>query len=420
MKQSSKYLLALVPLLLIGGILYYFSDIVAYVVIAWIVSMVGAPFVRFFNKKLKPGLSATITLAIFALLFVLLISLFVPTIVQQARNLAGIDYNALATSLEEPINDWNTWLVDKGLIESADEAIDSPAKEELRVDDRIQAELIEVDRLLKEGGDTTTTTQVTVLINVQPESSHSHDTEEVASQDFFETIQSGVLKYLNPAQIPALFGSVFGFFSNFLIAIMSIFFISFFFLKENGLFDSMITSFVPDEYVGKTLDAVNNSSKMLVRYFIGVIFQITLITLFVSMLLSILGVKNALLIGFFAALMNVIPYLGPLFGAAFAILITISSNLELSFYTEMLPLIGKVIAVFGIMQLLDNFILQPNIFSRSVKAHPLEIFIIVLVGAKLGGILGMVLAIPAYTVLRVVAKEFLSGFKIVQSITKSI
>jgi len=73
-----------------------------------------------------------------------------------------------------------------------------------------------------------------------------------------------------------------------------------------------------------------------------------------------------------------------------------------------------------VMQLLDNFILQPNIFSKSVKAHPLEIFIVVLMGAKIGGIIGMVVAIPIYTVLRVLAKVFLSEFKVVQSITKGI
>jgi len=72
------------------------------------------------------------------------------------------------------------------------------------------------------------------------------------------------------------------------------------------------------------------------------------------------------------------------------------------------------------MQVMDNFILQPTIFGRSVKAHPLEIFIVVLIGAKLGGIGGMVLAIPTYTVLRVIGKVFFSEFKIVQSITKSL
>ena len=143
----------------------------------------------------------------------------------------------------------------------------------------------------------------------------------------------------------------------------------------------------------------------------------TIITIFVSVFLSILGIKNALLIGFFAALINVIPYLGPMIGAAFGVFITISSNLDLEFYNEMLPLLVKVVIVFASMQMLDNFLLQPFIFSNSVLAHPLEIFIIILVGAKLGGILGMVLAIPVYTVLRVVARVFLSEFKIVQKIT---
>ncbi|MDG1716593.1 MAG: AI-2E family transporter, partial [Saprospiraceae bacterium] len=94
--------------------------------------------------------------------------------------------------------------------------------------------------------------------------------------------------------------------------------------------------------------------------------------------------------------------------------------LALPFYDEMLPFLFKVMGVFMVMQLLDNFILQPNIFSKSVKAHPLEIFIVVLMGAKIGGIIGMVVAIPIYTVLRVLAKVFLSEFKVVQSITKGI
>jgi len=72
------------------------------------------------------------------------------------------------------------------------------------------------------------------------------------------------------------------------------------------------------------------------------------------------------------------------------------------------------------MQLLDNFVLQPTIYGKSVKAHPLEIFIVVLIGAKLGGILGMVLAIPMYTILRVLGKVFFSEFKIVQRITSTI
>ena len=156
---------------------------------------------------------------------------------------------------------------------------------------------------------------------------------------------------------------------------------------------------------------------MLTRYFGGIVIQMTIITVFVSGLLGVLGVENALLIGFFAALINVIPYVGPLIGAAFGLIITISSNLDLEFYTEMLPMLLKVGTVFGAMQMLDNFLLQPWIFSNSVMAHPLEIFIVILMGAQLNGIGGMVLAIPFYTVLRVIARVFLSEFRLVQKIT---
>ena len=119
-------------------------------------------------------------------------------------------------------------------------------------------------------------------------------------------------------------------------------------------------------------------------------------------------------------MINVIPYIGPIIGAMFGIFITISSNLDLSFYSEMLPMILWVMGAFAAMQMLDNFILQPYIFSTSVMAHPLEIFIIILVGAKIGGILGMVVAIPTYTVIRVIARSFLSEFKIVQRMTQNM
>lgn len=174
---------------------------------------------------------------------------------------------------------------------------------------------------------------------------------------------------------------------------------------------------VPNEYEQKVRESVAQITTMLSRYFGGITLQVFIITVFVSVALSLLGVKNALLIGFFAALINVIPYLGPVIGASFAIFITISSNLDLDFYTEMLPLILKVAGVFATMQLTDNFILQPYIFSNSVLAHPLEIFLVIMVGAKIGGVVGMILAIPGYTVIRVIASVFLSEFKIVQQVT---
>jgi predicted PurR-regulated permease PerM len=70
--------------------------------------------------------------------------------------------------------------------------------------------------------------------------------------------------------------------------------------------------------------------------------------------------------------------------------------------------------------LLDAFLIQPNLLGNSVKAHPLEIFLVILIFGTLGGIVGMLLAIPVYTILRVVAKEFLSEYKVVRELTNHL
>ena len=71
----------------------------------------------------------------------------------------------------------------------------------------------------------------------------------------------------------------------------------------------------------------------------------------------------------------------------------------------------KVVIVFSVVQVVDNMVLQPLIFSKSVKAHPLEIFVIIFAGAKMGGVLGMIAAIPVYTIMRVFIKELYDGYR---------
>ncbi len=412
-------------LVLILGVLAYFSDIVMYIILAWVVSMIGAPLMGFLKKYLGKTPSALITLFTFVIFFLALIWVFIPPLVNQTRNLAGIDYNKLINSLEEPINDWNQWLIDKGLLPQ-----DTIIPTSLDLDPIVEEpmnnyiERIELDTLLRGSKDSSSLKNIALVIHIKDDRNQDIAEEEPSDiqedDHFFDRLKKNIYSFLNPAKIPKIFGSIVGFFGNFAIAMMSILFISFFFLKEQGLFIRMLSAIVPDDYEYRTIHAVDESSKLLIRYFIGIVFQITIITLFVSLILSLLGIKNALLIGFFAALMNVIPYLGPILGASFGIIITISSNIGVPFYDDMLPMIVKLIMLFVAMQLFDNFIVQPTIFGKSVKAHPLEIFIIVLVGAKLGGVIGMVLAIPIYTVIRVLAKVFLSEFKIVQKITKSL
>lgn len=421
MKFNKNYLWGLIPLAVVGFLLYYFSDIVIYIILAWAVSMVGNPLMQFFRKYVNKNIAAGLTLATFVLILAFLISVFIPPLMTQARNLAQIDYTAVAKGLEEPVEDWKNWLEEKGLIEEELTSVPT-AVETAPTEEKVYAQWINLDSLKIARGDTTSLdgSQIAILINVDPDDDEDDSQKEIESKSFFEDVQGTILQFINPSRITGLFSSVVGFFGNLLIAIMSILFISFFFLKEQGLFDKILGSLVPNEYEGETVQAINESSQLLVRYFIGILAQITVITVVVSVGLTLMGINNALLIAFFAALMNVIPYVGPLFGATFGMIITISSHLDLPFYSGMLPMLLKVLIVFAIMQLLDNFVLQPTIFGRSVKAHPLEIFIVVLIGAKLGGILGMVVAIPAYTVLRVIGKVFFSEFKVVQRITQGL
>ncbi len=420
MKFNTRYIIAAVSLLVVGSILYFFREIVSYVVLAWVISMIGTPLVVFLRKYLGKNLAAAITLGLFFLGFTLLLYIFVPPLVTQVKNLSSIDYEKVLTSVEQPLSDWENWLIDKKLIVPKQQIPDSLSTDKL-ANNHIFDQQITVDNIVNPY-DSTVLKNINLYVKIDASGlvKDSKQNEVVQEVDFFEKLKSSIGYYINPKRIQGLFTSTVSAFGNIIVGIASVFFIAFFFLKEQGLFYNMIKAAVPNKYEDRTTQAIDHTSRLLIRYFSGVLLQMFFITLFVSIALSVLGVRNALLIGFFAAIMNVIPYIGPIIGASFALMITVSSNLDVDFYAIILPQLTKVVIVFALMQTLDNFILQPTIFSKSVKAHPLEIFLVVLIGAKIGGVLGMVLAIPVYTVLRVIAKVFLSEFKVVQQLTKNI
>jgi predicted PurR-regulated permease PerM len=166
-------------------------------------------------------------------------------------------------------------------------------------------------------------------------------------------------------------------------------------------------------------NVVQESSRVLTRYFTGLLIQVSCYALAVTIILVILGVDNALLIGAFGGIMIVIPYVGPIMGILFGCFITISSHLEMDF-NLVWPMLIKVLGTFGLVQILNDAFISTIIFSKSVQAHPLEIFVVILAAAKLGGIEGMVIGIPVYTVLRVVARIYFSQLKVVQRLTGSM
>ena len=124
--------------------------------------------------------------------------------------------------------------------------------------------------------------------------------------------------------------------------------------------------------------------------------------------------------GLILGIINVIPYVGPWLGLFIAIIMGVASHINQDINTVIIPLITYMIIVEAITHTIDNIVFQPVIFSNSVRAHPLEILVVVLASGFAAGIPGMIFGIPAYTVLRVFAREFFYNFKAVQKITSSL
>ena len=197
---------------------------------------------------------------------------------------------------------------------------------------------------------------------------------------------------------------------------------TFFFLKDEKMFTESIILLVPDKHVEAFRHALGSVRRLLMRYFIGITGQIICIIILVTLGLTIVGVgfRHSLLIGFMAGILNVIPYIGPLMGAILGIILGVATHLDMELYSELLPLVGYMILVFVIVQTADNVLFQPLIYSSSVNAHPMEIFLVILIAGSLAGITGMILAIPSYVVVRVFAKEFFNKFKVVKKLTEKI
>ena len=232
--------------------------------------------------------------------------------------------------------------------------------------------------------------------------------------------ESNLLSKIDYALIPNFLNSVISGLGSFSIGLFSVLFISFFFLKDSHLFENGVLTFIPDD---KELGWKNSSTKikdLLSRYFVGLIFQIIILFIIYTIGLLIIDAENAILIAFLCALLNLVPYVGPLVGAFIMLALTMTSNLGESFNDVILPKTFWVFVVFIIGQLIDNFASQPIIFSKSMKSHPLEIFLVILIAGILFGVMGLILAVPTYTAIKVILKEFLSENKIVKKLTKNL
>ena len=226
----------------------------------------------------------------------------------------------------------------------------------------------------------------------------------------FIRLRETIVEYLKGVNVSEIVNNLLLVTSSVLIGLLAVLFISFFFLYQKGILKRLILRGVPNAYFEVTITVLYKIDKLLTNYLLGLLIQMLAIFTIVSVGLSVFGVKYSLTIAVFAAVANLIPYIGPAMGAIFALLVGFSTNptrldgLEFIFVAE-------VAIVFAAAQLTDNILLQPIIFSRSVKAHPLEIFVAIFAGAALAGALGMIFAIPVYTVLRVSFTEIYDAYQ---------
>ena len=224
----------------------------------------------------------------------------------------------------------------------------------------------------------------------------------------------------NLASIPSLLNSLMSVVGSFSIGLFSVLFITFFFLKDSDIPPRIFHALTPDDKEAKISKSLKKINELLSRYFIGLIIQISILFTIYSFTLLLFDIRSAVVIAFLCALLNLIPYLGPLIGGVLMLLLTMTSSLEYDFQTHILPVTIYVLIGYIIAQLIDNFFSQPFIFSKSVKSHPLEIFLVIIIGGLLFGITGMVFAVPSYTVIKVILKEFLPENQIVKILTQGL
>lgn len=346
-------------LVFIVGSLYFLYEIqtvIIYLIIALIITLIGNPLMYFFKTRLK--FKNTLATVATLLVYILIISGFVMMFVPLISD-QGQNLSLLKTS-------------------------------------EIEKNVIQL------------TNQISVFLD-----SHHIDASRMLKE---ANITSKLNFYIIPNFLNALLGTI----SDFGIGLASVLFITFFFLKDKLLFINGAKKIIPDSHEDKILNSLHKINHLLSRYFIGLLLQLFIVFVLYLIVLLVFGIQNAIIIAFLCAVLNIIPYIGPLIASILAAMLTMLNNLGADFQTEVLPTTLYVLLGFWIVQIVDNNVSQPIIFSKSVSSHPLEIFLVILIAGFFSGILGMVIAVPLYTILKVVAKEFFPENSIVQLLTKNI
>ena len=370
-EKLAKYTLLAAGLAIIAILCWYFRSILAYILVAVVVSLIAKPVTGFLKKLKIKGRRAPDWLLTVLTLFVVMgimlsvILIIIPIISSIVKDISLVNIENAARNIAVPLAELNAFLSERFT--------------NLGPDFRIE---------------------ISILQEIQ--------------------------KIFDTSMFSSMIGSAASFLTNFGIGLFSVVFISFFFIKDDGLFTSIICALVPDKHEKTTEKAISDIGHLLSRYFIGVLLEIAGVAVvnFIGLwLIARLGVNAALGIAFMTGIFNVIPYVGPLLGGALGTVLgliikyTSSSPIGLDVNFWIFTII--LIAIFCFTQLIDNFLYQPVIYSTSIMAKPLEIFIVLLIVGHMGGPLAMIIAIPCYTVVRVIAFRFFGHVKAIRRLIPS-
>ncbi len=362
-------LLILITLALVFGVVWLIlqiTTILFYFIIAAIISIIGKPICDFLEHfkigkfKIPNALSSLITISVLFGIIFGIVKMFTPLVVEQTNNISNINTEQVAMGLQAQM-----------------EALDS------------------------------------LVVRFQD--------PNVPQQSVDQIINDNLKNWINVTSITHIFNNILGGLGNIIVALFSITFISFFFLRDEKLFYNIVMILTPTKFEPNAKRILQSSKKYLTRYFVGLIIQSLIVFILIAGGLLALGFgPNSWLIALFAGIINIIPYIGPIIGMLFGMFIGITTNLSVDPNFDITPMLIQLFILFQGVQLIDNFISQPIIYSNSIKAHPLEVFFVVLVFGSLAGVPGMIAAMPVYAFFRIIAKEFFSELKIVRKMTQGI
>lgn len=369
--KLAKYILLAAGVAMIGGLCWYFRSVLIYILIAVVVSLVAKPIMKQLQrlnikgKRLPDWFLAAFTLLTILVLFIALITMVVPIVSSIVKGISLSSIEQSARYVAEPLANFNE-----------------------------------------------------MLRQTFPKLGEGFRIEVAAVQE--------LQKMFNPAIFSSVIGSAASAVTSFGIGLFSVVFISFFFIKDDDTFTKIVTALVPDRHEKETAKAIADIGHLLSRYFSGVMVEVlgvALINFLGLLLIARLGFNASIGIAFLTGILNVIPYVGPLaggiIGTILGLIIRYSSAVPIGLDVSFAAFTIILIAIFCFTQLVDNFLYQPLIYSTSIKAKPLEIFIVLLITGHLGGPLAMIVAIPCYTVVRVIAFRFFRQFKAIRRLIPS-